>query len=526
MISFLLLALTAVVSRWPTGSRRATAVLGLLAFGSVAHYFQGFALHGRDAEGRLQLVHWHDFGHYFLGAKYFSELGYDGLYVALLAAEGDGAAPEIDPPGEDASAPQPRMVRDLSDLRLVPAASQVASRLAVRSRFDAARWHAFTADAAALRARLGPSRYAAFLADHGFNVTPAWASLGAMLTHGASLASTPRVLALALLDPALSVFALLVVGRVFGARAALVGTVLLCNVFGAGFSWTGGALLRQLWLVAVLLGLCAVHRRSFALAGAAMALAAALRVFPLLWVTGLLAWFGWQLWDERLAGRCRPDPSPWRFAAGFCAASAALIGGSTWLYGPGAWTGFAANLRVYAGLEAANMVGLGHLARWSAQHLPGAGRLAGDAAVPLLRVSLAAAALAATVFLARRVDAVQAVALACPLFFVLLRMPAYYYVFLVVPVIAGRGRPRILTRVLAAEAASHLLALLTPSLAVAFVLRSLMLSVLFCELYLAAVEPGAERSPGEVADSVDAWPQVPAERQRMTDPSATCAQPD
>ena len=79
--------------------------------------------------------HWEQF-HYFLGSKYFPEVGYDGIYVASLAAER-----ELDL-GQD---PQPYM-RDLRTNEVVPVGSLVNHMKEVRERFSDERWEIFRED--------------------------------------------------------------------------------------------------------------------------------------------------------------------------------------------------------------------------------------------------------------------------------------------------------------------------------------------------------------------------------------------
>jgi hypothetical protein len=68
--------------RWRRPLRRALAVLAAV---SAAAYVNFGAFHGNG----LFAHDWEQF-HYFLGSKYFAEVGYDGLYVASMGAEMQG----------------------------------------------------------------------------------------------------------------------------------------------------------------------------------------------------------------------------------------------------------------------------------------------------------------------------------------------------------------------------------------------------------------------------------------------------
>ena len=71
-----------------SASRRpeeAGTALVFVAFLSVVGYYNFRTFHGAS------FVHYHEHFHYYLSAKYFPELGYDGLYVASLAAQRERA---------------------------------------------------------------------------------------------------------------------------------------------------------------------------------------------------------------------------------------------------------------------------------------------------------------------------------------------------------------------------------------------------------------------------------------------------
>src|SRR5262245_57388389 len=70
------------------GPRRVhRTTLFLIAAVSWLLYSNFFAFHGIGHE--RVFIHLHDVAHYYLGAKYFPELGYQSLYTALLRAEAE-----------------------------------------------------------------------------------------------------------------------------------------------------------------------------------------------------------------------------------------------------------------------------------------------------------------------------------------------------------------------------------------------------------------------------------------------------
>lgn len=244
--------------RWRAAAWCAVTALGLLAY-------TGF---GRFHSGRL--LHVWDSYHYFIGAKYFAELGYQGLYECTAVA--------------DAEAGLRRQVatNTITDLR---------TNLQVRTfdvlihpegclrRFSAARWAGFARDVAWFRARVDGQTWRRMQRDHGYNATPVWHLVGARLAN-LGPASDELVGALAMLDPLLLAGALVLVGWAFGLRAVALAALVLGTCYPARLYWTGGAILRLDYLACALAGLALLRRGRPALAGAALAHAALLRLFP------------------------------------------------------------------------------------------------------------------------------------------------------------------------------------------------------------------------------------------------------
>src|SRR5262249_1164755 len=145
---------------------------GLLAFGllGLLGYFHFGALHGVGA-GYVQ--RW-DLAHYYLGAKYFPELGYTRLYQASAVAEADaGFESEV----------AERRQRDRGTGKFANGADALIEADRYRGRFSPARWRAFVADVVTLRGWLSPARWAQSQMDHGYNGTPAWAIAASVLAN-------------------------------------------------------------------------------------------------------------------------------------------------------------------------------------------------------------------------------------------------------------------------------------------------------------------------------------------------------
>jgi hypothetical protein len=263
------------------GLRRAWWVAAfVVAATSVASYFD--------------FLHWpyrryvnpYEHFHYYLGAKYAPELGYDGLYEAALVA--DAETGRLYRPANGA-------LRDLSSNLLVPVPSVLAEAERVRARFPAERWREFVGDVAVFRDRLGPTRWNAVLQDRGYNATPWWTAMARPLTRLAPASDPTRLLALALLDVALLVLAVVAIARTFGGRAGILAIALFGSFYFMAHAHMKGAFLRTDFAVALVLSLCALASGRAALAGLFAAHAVMSRLFPAAFLVGPASLAVWQL---------------------------------------------------------------------------------------------------------------------------------------------------------------------------------------------------------------------------------------
>ena len=325
--------------RWPASRGLCLAVLALcaslapLCFYNLAHP----QFYDRE-RGTWSFAHHADLRQYYPTAKYFAELGYEGIYdadLAALEAERPGALQRL---GE-----QP--VRDLHDFRVMRVAERERAVAHTRARFSAERFAAYQRDAQWFRGAMGDAVYLETLLDYGGNATPVWMALAHVLFS----AVPPSDLAFtctALIDPALLLLAFVAIGRVFGLRTMLVSLL----VFGAndfvmyGTNWAG-ATLRHDWLAYLGLGVCALRRERWLLGGALLALSATIRAFPLLALVGAVLPAGWRIVARIRAERRLPalrellaqERASLHIALGAAATVAVAALFATALLGPGAW---------------------------------------------------------------------------------------------------------------------------------------------------------------------------------------------
>ncbi len=411
---------------------QAGQLLGFMAIIAVAAYTNFGAFHGSG-----MIHHWEQF-HYFLGSKYFPEVGYDGIYVASLAAERELEL------GHSVQ----RHMRDLRTNKVVPVGSLVNHMNEVRNRFSDERWGDFREDVRAFLEHNSYNYITRIRLDHGYNPTPTW-TFSARLFSRWPAGSARTLTALAWIDPALLALMFVAIFRTFGSRVGCLAVI----VFGLGypwrFDWVGGAFLRQDWLAAVGVAVCLLKRRAFGLAGILMAYAFMVRVFPGGFLVGPAVVFVRHLVDGRSTVWFRRLAIGFVVGVGLCLVAGSLVGA-----GPSAWSDFRWNLDKHHGTWLTNNVGLKNVLlydratmrrddvdfklpepwiRWQEKM----NRLQEERRVPLL---LAAASLLVVVVAASwRLEIHEAAVLGMAVAFAAVVLTCYYWVMLLfVPL--GRGR--------------------------------------------------------------------------------------
>ncbi len=438
-------------------TRRATikivaALLATLAVG--AYYNCGNPVYSG-------LFHRHDFFHYFLGAKYPSELGYTRIYECTARAQiALGQESDL----------QYRSIRDLENDTLVPGPILMARPDTCRPRFSDERWRMFMDDVAWFRSTTDFTYWAGIQADHGYNPSPVWTAIGHAF---ASLhaASRPFILALASLD-------LLLYGGIFGALGWAFGwrTACLAIVFWgcqvpANHNWVSGTFLRQDWLFALVMTVACLKKRRFFGAGAWLGFSTMLRLFPAVFVVGPLLLIARSARAKRRLARPHA-----RFLAGGIVASLVLVVFAAVAVGPRAFQEFAAHIRVHESVPAANQMGVPTILM---HDLDGAQDASLDALAPdpvakwrsmrverlrelrPVHVGVLVGVVLAFAFVTRRMRRLwAAAALSVVVLFAALQVACYYCAFFLVVTPLARLHRRVEAMVLATAGASALLAVM------------------------------------------------------------------
>ncbi len=469
--------------RWLLERRSRLGVLLALALMATINYSNYGAFHGY---GTRAFVHLHDVAHNFVAAKYRNELGYSDLYTALLRAEAELYENRF----------RAIEARDLATYEMVHIRQLLQKSDPVKARFSEQRWSDFKEDVRYFRDRLTQDHWARILRDHGFNPTPVWAVIGGAIANRVPAGSGAGILLFALLDPLLLLIAFGVIARTFGLEVMLLSAIQFCVMFGAGFSWTGGSFLRFLWFAALMVGLCALHRRRPLAAGVGLALATALRAFPVFFLVPLglkavaLVWIRY-----RRSGRIGLPRFYWHLFASL-AVSGLLLGAATVVTETGAdrlssWKDFSANMARHVENVAPNVVGLTdalvinrgdqakltqtELNEWKERRFRIYRAQRWLVLLPLVVL---------VAWLVRRRTDLAAAALALPLLYAGLNLAAYYYPILMVLVWVHRRWPHRLAMIFALEAATLVVVAFEQRDALQYADRGLLLALLLIALEL------------------------------------------
>jgi hypothetical protein len=316
--------------------RRRLLLYGAVILGGALAWTNFGSFHGPN------FIHYHEAYHYYLGSKYFEENGYTGLYACTVLAERDL--------GLEAVA-RNRYVTNLENNLMTTGDALLESNPPCRERFTAERWQAFREDVRYFRNHLYPGSWQRVFRDHGYNPSPVWTVLGKAAGALGSTASTavPRVVWIDVLLW-LGIGALILWG--FGVEALALTALTL----GGGLPWfydfTGGAFLRFGWLACLVAGVCLLKKERPFAGGFALASAAALRVFPAVFLGVLVM--------AALVARYRGQPLRDHLRLFYGAASAGIVAILLTLavLGPSSWIAFAENTRKHAATPVGNLMGL------------------------------------------------------------------------------------------------------------------------------------------------------------------------
>jgi hypothetical protein len=252
-------------------SLRAKVSVGFAVLFAFA-VFHGF---GESRSGTF--VHRGEMFHYYLGSKYFAELGHFELYNAVIVADEEQG-------GALAGLP---FYTDLRTYQNAPREAALARSQTIRSLFTADRWRSFKNDVAYFEELTEFPRKPALyflLMDHGYNGSPVSTLVLGTLTN---LVPVRQLALLATLDVLLVGVMIALVFRTYGLQlGGLFAVYFFANALN-DHDYISGGLLRYDWLLCIVAAVCLLEKRRYGASAFFLTLATMTRVFPVVLFYGL-----------------------------------------------------------------------------------------------------------------------------------------------------------------------------------------------------------------------------------------------
>ena len=284
--------------------------------------------------------------HHYLGAKYFTELGYSHIYTCTAVAESELH-------GSDSVAHKKfRELQHGNIVRRIEHTNNLSEPDRCKQHFSDERWRAFKKDLEYIKSASPEDDWDRMKQGHGYSASPVWTMTGRWLAQQ-GIVSIETFQQLAAIDVGLQLGAFALLVWAFGWEIAAATAVFWGTSGVANFSWTGGAFLSQDGFFLLVASLCLAKKRRYTLSGAALTWSALLRLFPaisLIAVIGLTAVH--YLQHRRIATSHR------RFLLGAVLATALLVPASIAATGANAYPAYLQHLQTQRAAPTLNQMGL------------------------------------------------------------------------------------------------------------------------------------------------------------------------
>jgi hypothetical protein len=295
--------------------------------------------------------HYWDMFHYYVGSKYFPELGYTRLYACVAKAESESDDPSI------RSEAQKRYITNLNSINSVVPANLYFDDAYCKARFSNERWNAFKSDVSFFHINVdkvkGHKEWGTIQLDRGYNGTPVWALVGGAISNITPL-SDSTLRGIALIDVLFLFGGVFCLIWAFGLTTASFAVILGTASSIADWSWLRGSELRLDWLFIAIISVCAMKRKHYVLAGAALGYAATLRIFPAVFALGPFVALVFAIYRRQYGSMMIYG----RFFIGMAFSMSVLVVTATAVYGSGAMKEFVSNSRIHSDRVIMNNVGL------------------------------------------------------------------------------------------------------------------------------------------------------------------------
>jgi hypothetical protein len=260
--------------RWENRSYRGVLAVSLIALSVLSLFFY---THDNYPAGKY--FNDYEFYHYYLGAKYHDELGYEHLYDASYIALRELEHPSL-----------PERVRDLDTSRIVRTSTLHAKADAIKDRFSPARWEEWKADTLWFRGLFRGDRiWNRMLRDKGLNATPVWIMVAQPLVNTFSVDGAWNIHLLPWVDVGYALIAFGCLWRAFGIRLTAFVFLLIFTHYVTSQWPLKAAFMRLDWVMALLCAASMLKMKRYRWAGFFVAFATCMRVFPVLFAFGIAA---------------------------------------------------------------------------------------------------------------------------------------------------------------------------------------------------------------------------------------------
>ncbi len=217
--------------------------------------------------GNFGMVHeWEQF-HFYLGAKYQSEVGWFDLYKAAIIADRESTH-ILDAMKE---------TRDIATFEVVSIDQAMVDAPRVRAKFTDERWAEFKSDWTKMVAT--PIGWHRVLLDHGNSNSPAWALIAHPIAQLIPLSPFNQTL-IGLIDMVLMGIMWFFMFKTFGERPALIALTIWAAI-PIVFDYLSGSFLRWDWIFCLGMAMVFMKKEKWATAGAFFGFAVATKLFPL-----------------------------------------------------------------------------------------------------------------------------------------------------------------------------------------------------------------------------------------------------
>ena len=254
-------------------------LLGILVFIAGVTYF-----YGDRGISKLHYVKIYDSYHYLIGAKYYDELGYYGLYRCHLLADSEREDPRIS---------SRTRVRNLETYEISDAKRELEK--ADRSGFSEERWKEFESDLSIFDSS---SLITSMLIDHGYNGTPFHSFLAGAVANSVKL-DYEQLAKSTLIDIWAICIVCMLVFWAFGWQIGCLFSIFIFTNFADRFSFIGASFFRYIWLATLVSGIAFMKKGWYKTSGFFITMSAMLNVFPILYFAGIGIKSLYQLIKER-----------------------------------------------------------------------------------------------------------------------------------------------------------------------------------------------------------------------------------